>query len=133
MEKYLYFRKNADVDDDDGIDDSIYVPVSRITGISPIAATKTAVKFRSVNNESGNIGEDLSVVSDAVVLVHTAGHAKEIMAAIARAINEGPHSDGCITIADMSTTTISDATVSAVKVHPEITAVNAITTAAALD
>ena len=132
MEKYLYFRKNADVDDDDGIDDSIYVPVSRITGISPIAATKTAVKFRSVNNESGNIGEDLSVVSDAVVLVHTAGYAKEILQAICEAINEGPHSDGCITIADFSTTTIDDATVRTQLVHPEITGINAISVAAAL-
>ena len=132
MEKYLYFRKQADVDDDDGIDDSIYVPVSRITGIQPIAATKTAVKFRSVNNESGNIAEDLSVVSDAVVLVHTAGYAKEILQAICEAINEGPHSDGCITICDLSTTTIDDATVRAVKVHSEITGINAISIAAAL-
>jgi len=132
MEKYLYFRKNADVDDDDGIDDSIYVPVSRITGVRPTAAGKLAIVFRSVNNESGNIAEDLSVISDAVVLIHTAGHAKEVMEAIARAMNEGPHSDGCITIADFSTTTIDDATVRTQLVHPEITSVQSIAVAAAL-
>ena len=46
-------------------------------------------------------------------------------------INQFPHSDGVIVLADMSTTTLADATVAADVVHPEITAVNAITVAAA--
>ena len=56
---------------------------------------------------------------------------KEITRALVQKINQFPHSDGAIVLADMSTTTLADATVNANVVHPKITAVNAITVAAA--
>ena len=131
MDKYFYIRKNADVDADDGIDDSIYIPVRNITGITPLDGTSLLIYFDSVNNQAGNIAEDLTVISDYVDLTVTAGYMKEATAAIVRKINQFPHSDGVIVLADMSTTTLADATVSENVVHPEITAVNAITVASA--
>ena len=133
MDKYFYIRKNADVDADDGIDDSIYIPVKNITGIMPIDATSLGIYFDSVNNQAGNIGEDLNVISDFVDLTITAGYTKELTRALVEKINQFPHSDGVIVLADMSTTTLADATVNAQVVHPQITAVNAITVGAALD
>ena len=131
MDKYFYIRKQADVDNDDGIDDSIYVPVKNITGIVPIDATSLCVYFDSAVNVSGNAAEDLSVISDFIDITVTAGYTKEVTRAIVEKINGFPHSDGVIVLADMSTTTLADATVAAEVVHPQITAVNAITVAAA--
>ena len=131
MDKYFYIRKNADVDADDGIDDSIYIPVKNITGVMPIDGTSLFIYFNSVNNVIGNQAENLPVISDYVDLTVTAGYMKEATAAIVRKINQFPHSDGVIVLADMSNTTLADATVSENVVHPEITAVNAITVASA--
>ena len=131
MDKYFYIRKQADVDNDDGIDDSIYIPVKNITGIVPIDGTSLGIFFDSVNNQAGNIAEDLNVISDFVDLTITAGFTKEVTRAIVQKINGFPHSDGVIVLADMSTTSLADATVAADVVHPEITAVNAITVASA--
>ena len=131
MDKYFYIRKQADVDNDDGIDDSIYIPVKNITGILPIDGTSLGIFFDSVNNQAGNIAEDLNVISDFVDLTITAGFTKEVTRAIVQKINGFPHSDGVIVLADMSTTTLANANVAADVVHPEITAVNAITVATA--
>ena len=131
MDKYFYIRKQADVDNDDGIDDSIYIPVKNITGIVPIDGTSLGIFFDSVNNQAGNIAEDLNVISDFVDLTITAGFTKEVTRAIVQKINGFPHSDGVIVLAGMSTTPLADATVAADVVHPEITAVNAITVASA--
>ena len=131
MDKYFYIRKQADVDNDDGIDDSIYVPVKNITGIVPIDATSLCIYFDSAVNVSGNAAEDLSVISDFIDITVTAGYTKEVTRAIVEKINGFPHSDGVIVLADMSTTTLANATVSANVVHPQITAVNAITVASA--
>ena len=131
MDKYFYIRKQADVDSDDGIDDSVYIPVKNITGIVPIDATSLCIYFDSVNNQAGNVAEDLNVISDFVDLTITAGYTKEVTRAIVEKINEFPHSDGVIVLGDMSTTTLADETVNAQVVHPQITAVNAITVAGA--
>jgi|TARA_B100001063_G_C16584478_1_gene462428 hypothetical protein len=131
MDKYFYIRKQADVDNDDGIDDSVYIPVKNITGIVPIDGTSLGIFFDSVVNQAGNVAEDLNVISDFVDLTITAGYTKEVTRAIVEKINGFPHSDGVIVLADMSTTTLANATVSANVVHPQITAVNAITVASA--
>ena len=131
MDKYFYIRKQADVDSDDGIDDSVYIPVKNITGIVPIDGTSLGIFFDSVVNQAGNVAEDLNVISDFVDLTITAGYTKEVTRAIVEKINGFPHSDGVIVLADMSTTTLADATVSANVVHPQSTAVNAITVASA--
>tara|TARA_R100000734_G_C3296805_1_gene87883 strand:+ start:629 stop:1039 length:411 start_codon:yes stop_codon:yes gene_type:complete len=131
--RYLYVRKNADVDDDDGIDDSIYIPVKRITGINIGSINRLVINFTSVNNDSGNVSDDEDVISDTVVLLITPGKGKEITQAIVRAINStNLYTDGVITVADFATTTIDDATVSAVTIHPDITSVHSINVAGAL-
>ena len=132
MEKYLYFRKNADVDDDDGIDDSIFVPVSRITGVIPVANNRIQIFFRSVNNEAGNRADDENVISDFVRLQINPSTMKEVVQSIARAINGQRISDGIITVADMSTIPHGGGTKSAVTVDPNIVAIHSINIAAAI-
>jgi hypothetical protein len=129
MDKYFYIRKNADVDNDDGIDDSVYIPVKNITGIALIDATSLCIYFDSVNNMAGNVAEDLNVISDFVDLTIKAGYGKEVTRAIVEKINAHPHGDGALVLADLSTTTLADATVAIDVVHPQIYAVNAITVA----
>ena len=131
--RYFYVRKQADVDDDDGVDDSVYIPVKRITGMLLTHPSRLQILFTSINNDSGNQIDDEDVISDTVLLLITAGKAKEVMQAIVRAINStNLYTDGIITLADMATTTIDDATVSSVVLHPDITGVHSISVAGAL-
>tara|TARA_Y100001972_G_C7537499_1_gene270623 strand:+ start:280 stop:690 length:411 start_codon:yes stop_codon:yes gene_type:complete len=131
--RYLYIRKNDDVDADDGIDDSIYIPVKRITGFNLIHPQRLAINFTSVNNDSSNPGVDQNVTSDTVLLLINTGKGKEVTQAIVRAINStNLYTDGIITVADMATTTIDDDTVSAVTIHPDITGVHSIAVAGVL-
>ena len=135
MEKYLYFRTQADVDNDDGIDDSIYVPASSITGLVPTSTTALTIFFESVKNNpgfAGGTGEE--VIRDSVVLNCTAGKVKQVMQTIVRAINSTKplYNDGVIVVADDVTTNLADGTVSAVYIDGGITSCGAITVAGAL-
>ena len=102
MEKYLYFRTQADEDNDDGVDDSLYVKVSNVTGILTTSTTAITIFFNSVKNEAGNGTDDENVISDSVIINVTAGKTKQVMQAIIRAINStGPlYNDGVIVVAD---------------------------------
>lgn len=134
MEKYLYFRTQADEDNDDGVDDSLYVKVSNVTGILTTSTTAITIFFNSVKNEAGNGTDDENVISDSVIINVTAGKTKQVMQAIIRAINStGPlYNDGVIVVADDVTTTIGDATVDAKYLDEGITSCGAITVAAVL-
>tara|TARA_R100000664_G_C2722485_1_gene115522 strand:- start:54 stop:461 length:408 start_codon:yes stop_codon:yes gene_type:complete len=134
MEKYLYFRTQADEDNDDGMDDSVYVKASSVTGILTTATNRLTIFFNSVKNEAGNGTDDENVISDSVILNVTVGKTKQVMQAIVRAINStGPlYNDGIIVIADDVTTTIGDATVDAKYIDEGIVSCGAITVAAAL-
>ena len=139
-EKYLYFRTVADQDDNDGIDDSIYVKASSITGMFPTSATAITIFFESVKNQAGNGTDDENVISDSVIINHTAGLGKQVLQTIVRAINSTAplYNDGVITVADDVTTTYltstaaADETVSAQYIDGGITSCGAITVAAAL-
>ena len=139
-EKYLYFRTVADQDDNDGIDDSVYVKASSITGMFPTSATAITIFFESVKNQAGNGTDDENVISDSVIINHTAGLGKQVMHTIVRAINSTAplYNDGVITVADDVTTTYltstagADETVSAQYIDGGITSCGAITVAAAL-
>ena len=139
-EKYLYFRTQADQDNDDGIDDSVYVKASSITGMFPTSATALTIFFESIKNQAGNGTDDENVISDSVIINHTAGLGKQVLQTIVRAINSTSplYNDGVITIADDVTTTYltstaaADETVSAVYIDGGITSCGAITVAAAL-
>ena len=130
-DKYLYFRDVTDIDSDDGIDNSIYVPVRNITGMTPTSATALTIFFKSIYNVMGDAeGED--VINDSVIVNFTAGKSKEVMAAIARTITSNKlYSDGKVTVADDVTTNLADATIDAVTLSSHITSCGAITVAAA--
>ena len=138
MDKYFYFRTQADQDADDGIDDSLCLPVRQIRSINPSSDTAITITFDSVYNTSTD-GDNEVVIGDTVILNVTQGKVKEVMERLVEAINSSypAYSDGFVTIADDVTTTYltsaasADETVSAQYIHPDITSCGAITIAAA--
>ena len=139
-DKYLYFRTQADQADDDGIDDSLYLPARQIKAIVPTSTTAITIFFESMYNTFANVAEDLNVISDSVVLNCTAGKVRQVMEHLVRVINSSypAYTDGFITVADDVTTTYltssaaADETVDAKVLDAGITSCGAITIAAAL-
>ena len=136
MEKYLYFRAVTDQVNDDGSDDSIYVPAKRITGLVPTSTTVLTIFFESVLNERSNGSDHEDVISDSIAITCTQGKVKEVMRTIVAAINSNHlYSDGVIVVADDVTTTYltspagADETVVGQYLHPAITACGAPTVA----
>ena len=139
MDKYLYFRTQADQDNDDGSDDSLYVPAKAITGLVPTSTTVLTIFFESVLNQAGNGTDDENVISDSIALTCRQGEVKQAMIDIVGAINSNKlYNDGVITVADDVTTTYltspaaADQTVSGQYLGSSITACGAITVAAVL-
>jgi hypothetical protein len=139
MDKYLYFRTQADQDSDDGIDDSLYLPARQITAIVPTSTTAITIFFESMYNTFANVAEDLNVISDSVIINCTAGKVKQVMETLVRSVNSSypAYSDGVIVVADDVTTTYltsaaaADETVDAKVLDAGITSCGAITIAAA--
>ena len=137
IDKYLYFRTQADQNDDDGIDDSLYLPARQIKAIVPTSTTALTIFFESMyNTYTGGANE--VVISDSVVINCTQGKVKQVMETLVRAINSNKlYGDGTITVADDVTTTYltsaagADETVSAKTLDAGITTCGAITIAAA--
>ena len=139
MDNYLYFRTQADQDNDDGSDDSVYVPVKAITGLVPTSTTVLTIFFESMLSQAGNGTDDENVISDSVALTCTQGKVKQAMRDIINAINANRlYDDGVIVVADDVTTTYltdsagADETVSGTYISPSITACGAITIATVL-
>ena len=130
MEMYLYFRTVADEDDDDAAADTLALPARRIVAIAPSADTTLTVWFESVNNMHTS-GDNELVLKDSAVLTITSRRHKKVMQAIVRAINGGPHQSGFITVADDTTTDYDGSTRAAVYIDNDITAMAAISIAAA--
>lgn len=125
MKKYFYFREVTDEADDDGIDNSVTIPVNAITGVVP---TNTGVTALDVYYK-----DQVEAMNRATLIV-TRGKMQEVCAAIAAAANNYPHSTGLVVIADDVTTTNgassiqgNDTSVSAVYTHPDITACSVAT------
>ena len=134
-EKYLYFRTVVDTDQDDGADNSLYVPASSITGLVPTSTTALTIFFTSVRNEpgfAGGTGEE--VVRDSVIINCTAGKVKQVMQTIVRAINSTAplYNDGVIVVADDVVTNLADDTVAAKYIDSGITSCGAISVFSAL-
>ena len=130
MEKYLYFRTVADEDDDDAAADTLALPARRIVAMAPSADTTITVWFESVNNMQTDGANEL-VLKDSAVITVTAHRHKKVLQSIVRAINGGPHQAGFITVADDATTDYDGSTRAAVYIDNDITAMAAITIAAA--
>ena len=138
MDKYFYFRTQADQDNDDGIDDSLCLPVRQIRSMNPSSDTAITITFDSVYNTSTD-GDNEVVIGDTVVLNVNQGKTKEVLERLVEVINSSypAYIDGFITVADDVTTTYltssagADETVTAQYTHPDITSCGAITIAAA--
>ena len=125
--KWLYFRKEVDMANDNGTDDSLLVPASSLVSMSPSSDTALTLTFSGVlNNEDYASAQ----TQDTVVLTVIEGDMNEAMVGISQAINSNPHSDGFIVIADDCVTTdgatgsspAADTTIASQYVHPSITA-----------
>ena len=130
MEKYLYFRTVADEDDDDAAADTLALPARRIVAMAPSADTTITVWFESVNNMQTDGANEL-VLKDSAVITVTSHRHKKVLQSIVRAMNGGPHQSGFITVADDTTTDYDGTTRAAVYIDNDITAMAAITIAAA--
>ena len=124
MEKYLYFRTQATIGDDDDIAQSVMHPASSFVGGYPTSDTALTLAFRSMNNIATS-GDNEVVVADTVVLTTATNKAKEALQDIVSAINAHPNGDPFIVVADDLSTGTSYVG------GGNITACAAITTAAA--
>ena len=132
IDKYLYFRAQTDQDSDDGIDDSVYVPIRKIRGMTPTSATALTIYFESIYN-TYNGAEATALTNDSVVLTVTAGKMKQAMQAIAAAMTSNKlYQDGTIVIADDVVTNLANATVDSQYIDTSITACASINVTAAL-
>ena len=130
LQKFLYFRTEAAVGDDDDIATSLMLPTTSIRAMYPTSDTALTITFQpGLRNQPD--ADSTPVNNDSVILnVNTNSH-REVMAAIANAINAtGPqYSDGVITVADDAA---DDANGAAVVLHADITSCGAIAIAAVL-
>ena len=139
MRKFLYFRTVAD-EANDGVTglktnapSSFMFPADTLTAMQPTADAVLTLYFKPALLHGHSAGS----VRDTVNLAVNQGDHFEVMEAITAAVNEGPHSDGFIVIADDLATTDALAsppdgpaanTVVAPKyIHQSITACSAIT------
>ena len=98
--------------------------------MAPSADTTITVWFESVNNMQTDGANEL-VLKDSAVITVTAHRHKKVLQSIVRSINGGPHSDGFITVADDATTDFDGTTRAAIYIDNDISAMAAITIAAA--
>ena len=122
MEKFLYFRTDSTLANDDDAAGSVTYPLSKLQGIvagdvattGVITASDTALSlaFAPMMVQFGG-GSDTQVV-DVVVLTCGTNKAKDVQRAIVQAINGGPHSDGFITIFDAVTGVSVDSNLTAI-------------------
>ena len=87
MDKFLYFRTQATLADDDDIAQSLVVPASSFAGAYPTSDTALTVCFKSVNNHEGqDVGSNAFTISDSVVLTVDTNKHKEAIAALVDAM-----------------------------------------------
>lgn len=123
MEKYLYFRTEATLADDDDIATSAMFPVSSFVGAYPTSDTALTVCFKSANNHDGaDAGANAVVTSDTVVLTVGTNKHKEALQDLVAVINAHPNGDPFIVVGDDNAATYLGG--------GNITAVGAITIAA---
>ena len=129
---YLYFRGVVDEDNDDGqtgsavLLSSIAIPARNITGIAPASDATIAIKFLSVRNQgphggwAGATGEE--IIQDTITIACNTHRHQGVINAIIGAMND-VHRDGFIDVCDDVTTNYAGTTISAVRLHQDITGV----------
>ena len=99
MAKYLYFRATATLADDDQADEgSNMVKAEDLISMESTSDTTITMRFKPRMNAFGQSAADVDDLTDSVVLTH-ANKSKNVMGAIARAINYGG-SDSMVVVAD---------------------------------
>ena len=119
MDKYLYFRAvdDEDADDGDGASGgvnptSIAIPTRNITGIGPGSDASVVIKFLSVRNQgprggqAGAAGDE--IIQDTITLAVNIGAMNDV------------HSDGFIDVCDDVVTNFANETITAVRLHSDI-------------
>ena len=130
MEKYLYFRTQATLADDDDSAQSAVFPLSSFVGMHPTSDTALTLFFKPQIRNAGD-GQDGNVVNnDSVVLTVGTNDHKDAMQALIKAFKaekgfNGDGDDSFVVVAD-------DLSNSTRYVVSEVTACGAITIAAAL-
>ena len=105
MEKFLYFRAESTLANDDGIEDSVTYPLEALIGMYPTSDVALTMTFKNVQRPEGHATSNLTdnaangPLVDKVVLTIGTNKAKEVMEAIVENINNN-HSNGFIVVAD---------------------------------
>ena len=134
MQKYLYFRTDADEDDDAAATDSAVFLLSRLTGMHPTATAAITLFFEPTIPYLAAAEADQFANCDSVILNIVEGTAFEVMRDLATlfAGGSGPLQVPFITVADDMTTLLDNTTRSAIYAIPGISSCGAIAVTAAL-
>tara|TARA_R110000868_G_C10330745_1_gene714167 strand:- start:63 stop:470 length:408 start_codon:yes stop_codon:yes gene_type:complete len=134
MQKYLYFRTDADEDDDAASTDSGLFLLSRLTGMHPTATAAITLFFEPQIPFLAAAEADQFANCDSVILNITEGTAFEVMRDLATAFagQSGALGVPFLTVADDMTTLLDDTTRDAIYLVPNITSCGAIAVNAAL-
>ena len=134
MQKYLYFRTDADEDDDAASTDSATFLLSRLTGMHPTADAAITLFFEPTIPYLAAAEADQFANCDSVILNVTEGTAFEVMRDLATAFagGSGALQVPFLTVADDMTTLLDDTTRAAIYLVPNITSCGAIAVTAAL-
>ena len=103
MEKFICFVS--------GTDDACMYPISALRGLAVTAESTILMTFTSFRNSTGDVERDT------VTLTTTADKEKAVMEAIAQKINQHPHSDGFIVLADDVNSTYVHADLTSVAIN----------------
>ena len=103
MEKFICFVS--------GTDDACMYPISALRGLAVTAEGTILMTFTSFRNSTGDVERDT------VTLTTTADKEKAVMEAIAQKINQHPHSDGFIVLADDVNSTYVHADLTSVAIN----------------
>tara|TARA_R100001594_G_C3906265_1_gene232170 strand:- start:107 stop:493 length:387 start_codon:yes stop_codon:yes gene_type:complete len=99
---FFYFRTVSTIGDDDTNDDSIMVPVDKITGFTQKSDTTLEIWFKNVSSSGGG----MPMRPNNMVRINIkSGTRNAVMALLAAATNGPVHTDGITIVADDITST----------------------------
>ena len=97
MDRYFYFRTVSTLGDDDDSNDSLLVPVDKIISFQITGNTTVTVFYEPVTFVE-TTGGPINTQQTDLTTKDSSGF--RVIKALCEATNEGPHSDGIVTIAD---------------------------------
>ena len=103
MEKFICFVS--------GTDDACMYPVGNLRGLAVTAESTILMTFNSFRSSTGDVERDT------VTLTCTADKERAVMQAIAQKINQHPHSDGFIEIANDVTSSYVHADLTSITIN----------------